>query len=147
MNQELLKIRASAQSMLAKREHSKHELLRKLTQKGFETVLTEQVVQELQQENLQSDARFCEMLIRSRVNKGYGRKKITMEFSEHQIASELVQKALAESDIDWFSLCQQVFERKFKGGLGRDWKARQKQMRYLMNRGFSHEEIREAIGE
>ncbi|XOV81409.1 MAG: regulatory protein RecX [Aestuariibacter sp.] len=143
----LLQIRVSVQSMLAKREHSKRELLRKLTQKGFEQALITDVVAELQAENLQSDARFCEMLIRSRCGKGYGRNRIKMELAEHQIADDIAKQALLHCEVDWFALCAEVFAKKFKGQVATDWKARQKQMRYLTYRGFSQEEISAAIGE
>lgn len=147
MSDTFVQIRVSAQSMLAKREHSKRELLRKLTQKGFQAAMAEQVIASLQQENLQSDARFCEMLIRSRISKGYGRQRILMEIREHQIAADTVDDAMQQCETDWFALCSEVFSRKFRGKTATDWKARQKQMRYLLNRGFSQDEIRAAIGE
>lgn len=133
--------------MLAKREHSKRELLRKLQQKGFETELINVVIAELEAENLQSEVRFCEMLIRSRIAKGYGKNRILNEIREHQLASDLVSHAFLEIDADWFDICQRMFDKRFRDGPASDWQGKQKQMRYLLNRGFSQEEIRAAMGE
>jgi regulatory protein len=74
---------------LARREHSQEELRLKLSQRGFSERLINEVIGELRDENLQSDARFAEVFTRSRVAKGYG---------VYRIRQELRQRGIAEGD-------------------------------------------------
>ena len=64
------KLRVAAMNALGRREHSSHELKQKLQQRFKEASLDEidQVLGRLQSQNLQSDERFTEMFVRSRIN-------------------------------------------------------------------------------
>jgi len=75
----------SAIRYLARREHSVRELVDKLIAKGFELSDIHETIARLQAENLQSEGRFVEMLIRSRISQGKGPVRIIHELEEHRI--------------------------------------------------------------
>ena len=58
-----------ALSLLAVREHSKRELEEKLSRKGYGKDETEEALNRLIEEGLQSDSRYCENYIRLRLRK------------------------------------------------------------------------------
>ena len=139
--QQIALIREAAITLLARREHSQSELLRKLEEKGFSSELCAQVVQQLQAEGYQSQRRFVEMWIKNRVAKYYGENKIRSELAQHQISTSMITEMLSESDVDWFELCLQSYEKKFGKNADFDWSVRQKQKRHLWHRGFTEEQI------
>ena len=82
--------RESAFRMLARREHSRVELRSKLSARGFAEELIETLLESLQDERAQSDQRFAESLLSSRLRAGYGPLRIRMELKEKGVDSELV---------------------------------------------------------
>lgn len=131
--------------MLSMREHSRHELRRKLIQRHFDENDIDQVLDRLQSEGLQNDARFVEQYIRSRGNKGYGPIRIRMELKEKGISDELSVVGLEASETDWNKLIRNVKNKKFKGKIAADWNEKSKQMKFLEYRGFTHEQIRSCM--
>lgn len=144
-DKQLAQIREAAIRLLARREHSQMELLRKLQQKGFAASLCETAVCHLQEQGYQSELRFAQMLIRAKAAKFYGPGRIMEELRQHQIASSDSHSAMQESDIDWFALCKDALLRKYRHEVSEDWQARQKQKRYLWQRGFSEDQIQYAL--
>lgn len=83
-------IRLRAMGLLARREHSHLELHRKLADRFPEHVdLLDQVLVGLQQDNLQSDERFAEAFVSSRVRKGQGPHRISMELQQRGLDQPL----------------------------------------------------------
>lgn len=134
-----------AVSYLARREHSALELRRKLDKSGFDTADIEDVLSQLQQADLQSDERFAESYVRSRINRGYGKTRIRMELQERGVADELIRDSLQQAEIDWFALAAEVRSKRFGEQNPEDFKSRAKQQRFLQYRGFSHDEITESF--
>jgi len=58
-----ISLRSRAISLLGRREHSRAELLRKLTQRGGQKGVLEAVLDELEAEGLLSEARFVEAFV------------------------------------------------------------------------------------
>jgi regulatory protein len=61
-----------ALGLLARREHSARELKNKLARRGFDADENAVALERLQSKDFQSNARFGEMLVRSRIESGYG---------------------------------------------------------------------------
>ena len=82
---------AKALGMLARREHSRRELGRKLRQGGYEAEEATDALDRLGAQHYQDDERFGEMLVRSRAAQGYGpvrlraELKITVLLVEHHM--------------------------------------------------------------
>lgn len=126
--------------LLARREHGRVELARKLRQRGAAGEVVDGVLERLVEEGLLSEQRYLESFIRSRANAGYGPLRIRHELNQRGLPRPLVEQALADSAIDWTeSLCE-LWRRRF-GSLPPDARERAKQGRFLLQRGFAHEAV------
>ena len=134
-------IRNTAMNLLARREHSANELIQKLKQRDFEQNEILRAIEELQADNLQSDARFAESFINQRVNAGYGPIRIRHELRQKGVAEELVDAILEHFDGKWQELMLQQKIRKFGAEIPDEYAQKMKQARFLQNRGFSPESV------
>ena len=134
-------IRKSAMDLLARREHSERELIRKLATRGFDKDLIETTIVGLVADNLLSNVRFAESFVYSRFQKGSGPQKIHAELRERGIDDGLISDSIAEYELQWQELVRQVREKKFGTGQPQDYKERARQMRFLQQRGFTPEQI------
>jgi len=139
--------RRRAMDLLARRDHSRLELDRKLTGRGFEPSLVEQVLDDLTRDRLLAEDRFVESFIRARCRKGQGPVRIRSELSQRGIDDASVSAALAEADCDWTVLAAEVRAKRFGTALPGDFKERARQAKFLQYRGFETEQIRAALDE
>ncbi|HUS23350.1 MAG TPA: regulatory protein RecX [Candidatus Binatia bacterium] len=130
--------------LLARREHSAAELQRKLRQRGVEADVAASAVSALADSGLQSDERYAEMLVRSRVGQGFGPLRIEAELRQAGIAADVAAAALAAADADWTGLAAAAQQRHFDA-LPRDGAERARQYRYLAGRGFDAGQIARAL--
>lgn len=138
---------ATAQRLLARREHGAEELRSKLLQKGHDASEIEAVIAECQRLGLQCDTRFSASFCRTRVRQGYGPLRIRQELQGKQINADLVEKALCDAEHDWPSCAKAVWLKKFKGQKPCDFAKMQKQKQFMYYRGFSPDIIEQVIGE
>lgn len=139
-------LRESALRLLARREHSRVELVRKLTHKGWPEPLVEQVVDELAEMNLQSDERYAESYVRQRVSKAYGPVRIRAELAERGIERDQAARAMAAESPDWFALAADWYERRYGPEPPADMKEKSRRQQALTRRGFTHEQVRALTG-
>lgn len=136
-----------AVGLLARREHSRAELLHKLTARGFAAADIEPLLDRLAAQRLQSDARFTASYTRMRSGRGYGPQRIRAELCERGVDAGLIERELAASvDAADMSCIEEVWRRKFYGDMPRDYRERAKQMRFLQQRGFSLADIHTLFG-
>lgn len=126
--------------LLARREHGRAELARKLRQRGAAGEMIDAELERLAEEGLLSDQRFLECFIRSRANAGYGPLRIRDELGQRGLPRSAVERALADSGIDWADNLRQLWRRRF-AGLPQDARERAKQGRFLLQRGFALEGV------
>ncbi len=131
--------------MLARREHAYHELLRKLSQKGFPMNDCVPVVDEFKAAGIQSDVRYAEMKVRSGVNKGHGPARLKADCQQWQIDESVVSQAFEECEADWFELAVLVRHKRFGAGAAQNDKDKAKQIRFLQYRGFYSDHIQYAL--
>lgn len=133
---------------LARREYSRAELARKLEQKAFEADEISACLDALAEQALQSDERFAESFIRSRIARGQGVIRIKGELRQRGVDAQTCAAALvaveAREAVDWFELARQTLKRRFSSP-GETPKERAKRERFLAGRGFDFEQIRYAI--
>lgn len=132
-------IRVAAMNLLARREHSLEELRSKLSRRFPDRDLVEAQLQQLVQDNLQSDARYAGSLLRQRISRGQGPLRIRQEMRQRGVSSDLVDAAMAEESADWTALAQEVMQRKFGQEPAADLRERARRARFLQYRGFSAE--------
>lgn len=151
----------SAVRSLTLREHGRRELERKLRGKGHAPVVVERVLEYLCTHDLQSDVRFAEGFVRSRIQKGYGPVKIRQELASRGVSEDALEQQLTEPGEFWLDLARRVLDRKFgratAASNGEDepdaadgfeadresWNAR---ARFLARRGFPADLIYRALG-
>jgi regulatory protein len=131
--------------LLASREQSLHELSSKLRQRNFNEELVQDWLQKFSSADVQSELRFAEMLARSRINKGVGELRLRNELKQHKIPQHMVESVLQELAPDWFELALGTLNKKIAGGKINNVKEQQKYYRFLLQRGFSSEQIHYAI--
>ena len=78
---------------MARREHSRLELQRKLKARGHDAAEVSGVLDELAERHLQSDERYVEVYVRSRAARGYGPQRIALELKQRGLAVEVVRAA------------------------------------------------------
>lgn len=140
------RIRSSAVGLLARREHSADELKSKLESRGFDPDVTVEVLEDLARRGLQSDERYVTTFITHHAARGQGPLRIRSELKESGVAVELVDRMLAEADVDWAEAARSVRRKKFGGTPPATFAERAKQSRFLQYRGFSQDQIRGAFG-
>jgi regulatory protein len=127
--------RDTALRLLGRREHSARELKSKLRARGVEAENAGEIVDGLSESGWQSDERYAEMLVRSRVGQGHGPQRIEAEMRVAGISSEAIRAAMDAAETDWDEVIHRVWERHFRKPAA-DAQERQKQYRYLMGKGF-----------
>ena len=133
-------LRERALRYLSQREHSRLELARKLAPHSDSDAETQQLLDALAADGWLSESRFARSLVHRRASR-YGLLRIQAELDTHGVtlqAHETLRRELTESEIDraW-----SAWSRRF-GVAPADAADRARQMRFLMQRGFSSETIR-----
>lgn len=137
-------LRVAAINLLSRREYSRHELYQKLIARTPSETYLLQLLDQLAQAGYQSDQRFTESFIRSRINRGLGQMRIERELKEKGIEQDLIEQGFTV-EIDWFELAYECGLRKFRSLDLNDYKEKQKAFRYLAYRGFSMDQIHFAV--
>jgi regulatory protein len=136
--------KTQALKLLARREHSARELKRKLAARGITDDAAAAAVEHAIAENWQSDARYAEMLVRTRISGGYGPVRIEAELEVAGVPSEQIRAALDAAEVDWSALAIEQHAKKF-GAPPQSSAERAKQYRYLQGRGFDSSQISAAL--
>ena len=139
------KIRIAAMGMLAGREYLQSQLAEKLAKKFDNSSFIPEVLKRLVEDNLQSDHRFIEAFIRSRISRGQGETRIRLELKQRGANLALVSQLLAEAEIDWYELAFQTAINKFGQSQPVDAKEKAKRMRFLQYRGYNFDQINYAL--
>jgi regulatory protein len=129
--------------LLARREHSRLELERKLGARGFEESLVSEVLDGLEQDGLLSLERFGKSFVAARYNKGQGPLRIRRKLSERGVEAQSAW--FDDAGFDWNALAGETRRKRFGAGPPADLKDKARQMRFLEYRGFSHDQIRQAL--
>ncbi|WP_028240544.1 recombination regulator RecX [Stutzerimonas azotifigens] len=129
-------VRRAAMDLLARREHGRVELSRKLRQRGAQSEHIEAALDRLAEEGLLSEARYLESYVRSRCNAGYGPLRIREELAQRGLPREAIEAALRQSGFDWNEQLREIWQRRF-GELPQDPRERARQGRFLAYRGYS----------
>ena len=137
--------KASAMASLAMREHSVLELQHKLTAKKFPDSVVAPLLAELQRDNLLSNERFAEMHWRQRADKGFGPTKIRYELQQKGLDDALIQQGLQASEVDFYAVIAQVYNKKYPGEPWQDLKEKAKRQGFLYRRGFAADYIKTVL--
>ncbi len=138
-----LSLKGRALRYLSMREHSRLELGRKLARHAQEGEDVDALLDFLEKNNWLSQERFSESLVHRRAAR-FGNSRIVAELQSHGVNGEALQEIKAGlNDSETARACE-VWQRKF-GAVASDPAARSKQVRFLMQRGFSQRAVRTAM--
>ena len=141
MNDDVYKaIYNKALDIISRREHSQKELSDKLIKKFNIPELVDSVIHSLLEKNLLNDYRYSESYVVARKRKGFGPKKIGYELVSRGV-NENTASEIIYAEGGWNEAALKAFNKKFKAGIGADFKEQNKQKVFLQNRGFSFQEI------
>ena len=124
---------------LARREHSRTELHRKLLPYLQEGEDLDAVLDELVTRGWLSDARATTQLVHAKRSR-FGTQRIAHELRQKGIPEDLINEALPELKDSELDTAREVWQRKF-GNVAQDEKEKGKQVRFLQSRGFSMDVI------
>ena len=137
--EEQSEIRNKVIKYLARREHSRYELYKKLNRKDYNRSNINQILDELEDKDYINDERFARSWIKSRLRlKPRGPRLIKKELAQKGVAKSLQDRLI-------FELVSEEKELEMAEKLSRKWlrKKRDKEnldkklYRYLSNKGFS----------
>jgi regulatory protein len=136
-----------ALDMLARREHSLHELQQKLVRKGCGAELAAEVARDLETGQLLSDGRFAEDLLRVRRERGYGPLRIKKEMQDKGVDAQLIAHYVDAADPQWVEVLKRVRRKKFGDRRPKSYQERARQARFLQYRGFTFDQIQSVLNE
>lgn len=128
-------VRRAAMDLLARREHGRVELTRKLLRSGAEPESVEAALDRLAEQGLLNEDRYLDSFVSSKARSGYGPARIREQLAQRGLTREAINQALEQADIDWSEALQQVWQRKF-GRLPADAREHAQQGRFLAYRGY-----------
>lgn len=137
--------------LLGRREYAGAELARKLKRKiaeKQETSPTEEhvlprVMARLTDSQYLDDTRSIALFFQAGVRKLHGPVRIRQELRQKGFDGELIDAVFSAQETDWFEQAREAKMKKFGEISPADYKEKQKQMRYLMYRGFTSDQIYE----
>ncbi len=136
------KLYERALRLLGAREHSREELRAKLLARGgADAEIVDALLERLAAAGIQSDERFAEAWVRSRIARGHGPLRIRNDLLARGIEAELVDVALEAADCDWREQLASVHRRKFGDTRPVDSRDLARRARFLAYRGFASGEV------
>jgi len=136
-------LRERALRLLARREHTRRELARKLAADTEDLAAIETLLDELEARGWLSEARVAEQLVHSRRNR-FGIRRIERDLRGKGVSDEAVAAALTQLKEGELEAARGVWRRKF-GRLPASGAERAKQIRFLQGRGFDLDVIFKVI--
>lgn len=138
-----MKLRERAMNLLARREHSRAELARKLAPHDEADVITA-LLDDLERENLLSNQRYAETLAHARAGR-HGSLRLKADLREKGVPEGVIQEVMADARVGDLESARAVWRKKF-GQAPADAAERARQMRFLASRGFPAEVVRRVVG-
>jgi len=131
-----------ATGLLARREHSRQELRRKLQARGFNEDAIEAILERLVAGNYLNERRFLEQYVHQRRQRGYGPIRIKLELQERGIDGALIEDYLDEADDRWIAQARAVRMKKFGEMPPETVNDKARQLQFLRYRGFTSSHTR-----
>jgi regulatory protein len=135
------KARDCALRLLARRDHSKAELQRKLIQRGFARPVIESVISRLAEAGYLDDHRFARRWAESALESGrcVG-SRLRLELRQRGVPTDIAEQTVSElaSGFEEFPAARSLLERKFPGfdPAAADDREKRRIFGFLQRRGF-----------
>ena len=136
-------LRQQAIRLLARREHTRAELARKLAGLGTQEEI-EAVLADMEASQLQSDSRTAESYLRGNASR-LGASRLRQALKTRGVAPELIEEQLAQAALpDELERARLAWGRKFSAAPAnpKEWA---RQARFLQSRGFAGDVVRRLL--
>lgn len=138
-----ISLKARALRFLSMREHSRLELSRKLAAHVQDGDDLDALLDFLEHARFLCDQRFSESLVNRRQAR-FGNQRILAELQSHALDKQDIEDLKANLHATEGARAMEVLHRKFAGSAS-DSREKAKQMRFLLQRGFSSRAVQEAL--
>ena len=138
-------LRQEAIRLLARRDHTRAELARKLAGHGTPEEV-EAVLAEMEATQLQSDSRTAESWLRGNAAR-LGSSRLRHSLKSRGLAPELIEAQIEQADLpDEMDRARAIWSRKFSAAPSnaKEWA---RQARFLQSRGFAGDVVRRLLKE
>lgn len=125
---------------LARREHSRDELARKLAPYAESPEILEGLLRELESKKQLSNERFAEARARSLARK-YGARHIRQDLKSRGVSDEIVSNVSSANELE---RARAILKRKYHEPVS-SLEEHARRARFLQSRGFSYDTIRSAL--
>lgn len=132
-------LKSRALRYLARREHSRDELRRKLSGHAAEGENVEALLDDLAQRGWLSDVRYAEQTIRAKARR-FGPFKLAQQLRARGVNEEAIAAAFHAAGADGQSSLEAVWKSRFRE-LPADERELARQVRFLQGRGFALDDI------
>lgn len=136
-------LKARAIRYLSIREYSVKELMRKLSPFAGDGDDLDALMEWLQARGFLSESRFVDAYVR-RQSVRYGNARILRDLQNHDVSGPVLRNAEAEMRENELERAWHVWLKKF-GHKAADIRERARQIRFLQQRGFSNDTIRQVM--
>ncbi|MDX8388992.1 MAG: regulatory protein RecX [Mariprofundaceae bacterium] len=136
--------------LLGYREYCETEIRYKLQQRNIASDLIDTVISQLQQAGYQSDFRYAESFLRSRMARGEAPWLAAQKASQRGVDADALQIAVAnaESTFDSFAHCRTLLQHRDPHALRHhDERVWQRHARFLRNKGYDADTILQTMKE
>jgi len=130
-------LRERALRLLARREHSRAELARKLESTGFVQQDIAPLLDEFETKNWLSDRRFAESYVADHRARA-GSVKLAYDLRQRGVPDSIIEAVLGDNRDSELDRAREVWKKKF-GTPPADAVEKARQMRFMLSRGFTPE--------
>ena len=138
-------LKARAIGYMSRREHSRHELRRKLAPFTEDPNEIESLLNQLERENWLSNERFAQSLLNRRASR-QGASRILSELRQHGVDDNAIANLGQQLQDTELERARAVWQKKF-GQLPTNAKDYARQYRFLASRCFAAECLRRILGD
>jgi len=131
--------------LLARREHSRDELSRKLRARGFAVEAIAPLLDRLVAEGVLNEARLVEHYVAERAAKGFGPLRIRAELRDKGLSDALIAAELDAWREQWPERLAETHEHRFGAEPAGDRAELARRARFLEQRGFPADLIRRLL--
>ena len=140
-------LKNKAEIYCATAEHCSSELMLKLQQWGADEQQTEHIIAQLRKLHYIDEERYCRAFAHDKLlYQGWGRIKIQAALHAKRLAQHDIDAGIDSIDeSEYFAVLQRVMQTKKSAIKSFDPMAREKLIRFLLQRGFSYDEIKSVL--
>lgn len=140
-------LKHKAEAYCATAEHCNAEIVMKLQQWGAQSEQIEDILLHLATQRYIDEARYCHAFAHDKVRyQGWGRIKVRAALFAKHLPSSLINQAIADIDEnEYFDVLKRVIDTKKRVINSKDPMAREKLIRFCLQRGFTYDEISDLV--